>query len=556
MSKFFHLSLLLFLTTALNAQTILFQDNFDTGINAGWTITNGGGGTGLTWERTSGGFDVMQWLGGGATSGSYITPSTEYIIVKCEAGGQQSDETLESPTIPSSAYTTLSLAFDQVFDRSSNEVGYVEIITNGSSWQNLATFNAETGTFLPAVVSQPVQINNQVIDISAYKNDNMKIRFRYTGSSGHWWALDNIKVTGTVGLSAPTPDFNSSGTVGCMQEDTIRFNDLSVGSPTSWEWSFSPNTVSFVGGTNLNSQNPRVIFAQGGKYNVKLKSTNASGSDSITKVDFVTLDSVPIVFAGNNVTACSNNNGIIDVSGTISGSATSGYWTSLGGNFGANLSLNTTFIPDSNKVPGNITIVLSSDGGYCNPVSDSFIVTYIEEGKVDAGVNFEACASTGASLFGAFKNATGIVWSGGNGSFIPNNTTKNALYLPSESEKNDSTFVILRIESVGGCSDTKDSVIYTLLKTDSCLQLSTNDLLIDEHISIYPNPTSSVLNILDKAKLIKSFIIINTLGNIVFEKIITNTVTNFDISALSKGIYYMQLTTKEGAIINKKIILN
>jgi len=63
----------------------------------------------------------------------------------------------------------------------------------------------------------------------------------------------------------------------------VAYNDNSYrGTPTNWEWTFE-------GGTPATStlQNPSVSYANSGTYSVKLKVSNASGADSITKTNFI-----------------------------------------------------------------------------------------------------------------------------------------------------------------------------------------------------------------------------------------------------------------------------
>ncbi len=62
--------------------------------------------------------------------------------------------------------------------------------------------------------------------------------------------------------------------------DAITFEDVSTFSPNQWQWSFNPNTVTFVNGTNLNSQNPEVLFNSPGFYNVQLIATNPNGQNT------------------------------------------------------------------------------------------------------------------------------------------------------------------------------------------------------------------------------------------------------------------------------------
>jgi hypothetical protein len=63
----------------------------------------------------------------------------------------------------------------------------------------------------------------------------------------------------------------------------LPFTDLSTGNPTSWTWTFNPNTISYVAGTNTNSKNPRVVFDQEAVYDVTLRVANNIGADVLTR---------------------------------------------------------------------------------------------------------------------------------------------------------------------------------------------------------------------------------------------------------------------------------
>jgi len=84
----------------------------------------------------------------------------------------------------------------------------------------------------------------------------------------------------------PVAEFATSSTSPALNT-TVNFTDLSTNVPASWVWSFSPNTVTFVNGTNANSQNPQVMFNAVGQYTVSLMATNAYGSDSEIKTNFI-----------------------------------------------------------------------------------------------------------------------------------------------------------------------------------------------------------------------------------------------------------------------------
>lgn len=91
----------------------------------------------------------------------------------------------------------------------------------------------------------------------------------------------------TVNLSLPPEaDFIASD-LDPHVDDTVQFTDLSSHSPTAWNWTFSPATVTFESGTTANSQNPQVSFDVPGDYTVSLEASNAYGSSTETKNAYI-----------------------------------------------------------------------------------------------------------------------------------------------------------------------------------------------------------------------------------------------------------------------------
>ncbi len=87
-----------------------------------------------------------------------------------------------------------------------------------------------------------------------------------------------------------TADFSASSTSICNGGSLV-FTDASTPVPSSWNWTVSPNTYSFVGGTNASSQNPEIQFNAAGNYTITLIASNASGPDTITKSNYISVTS-------------------------------------------------------------------------------------------------------------------------------------------------------------------------------------------------------------------------------------------------------------------------
>jgi PKD repeat protein len=103
---------------------------------------------------------------------------------------------------------------------------------------------------------------------------------------------DYITVSSTA---IPEVYFIAGDSITCSGAE-IQFTDMSTNCPTGWLWEFDPSTVSYLNGTNQNSQNPEVVFDETGSYSVTLTVTNNAGSNDLTKVDYMQIGGIEIPF--------------------------------------------------------------------------------------------------------------------------------------------------------------------------------------------------------------------------------------------------------------------
>ncbi len=90
----------------------------------------------------------------------------------------------------------------------------------------------------------------------------------------------------------PVSDFSADNTTP-YTGSTVSFTDMSTNGPTSWNWSYTPSTITYINGTGSASQNPEVTFDIAGTYNVSLTATNAYGSDTETKTAYIVASTPP-----------------------------------------------------------------------------------------------------------------------------------------------------------------------------------------------------------------------------------------------------------------------
>jgi PKD repeat protein len=105
--------------------------------------------------------------------------------------------------------------------------------------------------------------------------------------------------------AAPAADFKASDTLippGC----SINFTDLSIGVPTSWQWTFEGGTP----GTS-NVKNPsNILYSNPGVFQVKLVISNTLGSDTVVKTGYISVNPTlqPIVaFSADKNVLCAGD---------------------------------------------------------------------------------------------------------------------------------------------------------------------------------------------------------------------------------------------------------
>jgi hypothetical protein len=217
-------------------------------------------------------------------------------------------------------------------------------------------------------------------------------------------------------------------------------------------------TVNLTGGATLPSM----------AFNLQLKNANGCFSDTIKGT--VTVDPASIVNAGPDQTVCDSDT--IYLSATLSGVATNMVWqknAAFGTFIGPDTQPNAKFVLNAaGKMLDSLSFgAMSNDPGsnVCQGGLDT-VKIYIQHGPtVEAGPNQTVCASSPTVTLAGSKGGTATVatWSGGAGTFLPNNTTLNATYTPTLGEITAGS-VKLKLttdDPDGICKAAVDSVIIT-----------------------------------------------------------------------------------------------
>jgi parallel beta-helix repeat protein len=210
----------------------------------------------------------------------------------------------------------------------------------------------------------------------------------------------------------PVANFSSNVTSGTVPL-SVGFTGKSTGTPTGWNWSFGD-------GTSSTQQNPVHTYSEAGNYTVTLTASNAAGSNTVTKADYVSAGQVtpaPVASFNSNITSGNAPLGVL-FTDTSTGLPTAWNW-----NFGDGVNSTEKNPAHTYSTQGNYTVELTvSNSAGRNTVTKT---EYISVGTtlLKPVVNFWGSKTSGtAPLTITFTDAstntpTAWDWSFGDGTY-------------------------------------------------------------------------------------------------------------------------------------------
>jgi PKD repeat protein len=209
----------------------------------------------------------------------------------------------------------------------------------------------------------------------------------------------------------PEADFTADSTT-VMATSTVQFTDLSTMSPSSWDWTFEGGTPG-----SSTEQNPAITYNTPGTYTVSLTATNINGSDTETKVDYITVTVLqpPVADFIASSTNISAGDSVTFTDLSIN-NPTSWDWTFAGGTPSTSTDQNPTV---TYNTPGTYTVTLTAANAvgsdtetkvdyiyvaekpYCDSQGTTFSMEWIERVQVADLDN-----TSGAAGYTDFTNIT------------------------------------------------------------------------------------------------------------------------------------------------------
>ncbi len=405
-------------------------------------------------------------------------------------------------------------------------------------------------------------VNDQIQNYCDYTDDACKNMFTagqrdrmqatLTAIRTNIWTYSNLIAVGCdTAYTAPSicsvvADFTVSKSYLC-QGSSISFTSICLNNPTNYLWSF-------VGGSIASStlEDPIVVYSTPGVFPVTLKVWNAGSADSITKSGYITVSTPPTGYPlGINE---GFENPVFPWSGmTIENPDTSITWerTTLASYQGTasvriNNLININYGQSDALVlpPYNFTTYLSTPflrfkWAYARSspsYSDELIVLVSK----DCGVNWQ-------QVF--YKNGSALVTGPTQTTeYIPDASTvwKSAnINLSAFSTQSNVLVKIVNVTDGGNCLYI-DNI--NMGDTD-LIWTGVYDQLVENEISIFPNPFSSTLTIRSDRQLNGSMVTVyNMIGQICFKQLL-NKGNQFQIQEnLPKGLYIVELKNEKNEL--------
>jgi len=369
-----------------------------------------------------------------------------------------------------------------------------------------------------------------------------------------------------VVVGAPVANF-SANTTNISVGGSVNFTDLSTGNPTSWAWVFNGGTPN-----SASVQNPaNIVYSAAGTFTVELTVTNGAGNDTETKTSYITVTAA----GGGGCDTLEN----FPTTGTptilLSGGAGGVGYVSGHNNY-QDIAKADKF---SQTVPANYQVTGALIGfgvATAANTTNTFDVTVWDDNGAAGAPSTELGTTT--ALYSTAANDATI----GNFTFVnfPTPVTINGpFYLGVEFDYANLGDTLAIVHTADGevnpgtsweqfstndwhaFSETPTSWGLNVAMAIFPIVCSPNSVNnpVQNGFVIYPNPTSGQLIIHNTNNNSESAVlnVMNSMGQVIMTKSYSKfNGTHFvDLSELSNGLYFVEITSGESRIINR-ILLN
>lgn len=406
--------------------------------------------------------------------------------------------------------------------------------------------NASSVGFLISQASQCLKNNNFIFNnISTTDNSSLKYFWQfgngdtstkrsptYTYSTPNVY---NVKLlvtangkcidsfsTNVAVIVSPKASFVINDSVQCLKNNQFVLNNTSQDA-NSFVWSLGDNTTS----TSINTNK---TYTNTGNYTIKLVAKTGICNDSLTKTVSVVASAASVGFTINQATQCLKNNNFVFINTSTPNNNTLKYiWQWGNGDTSSQRSPNYSY-----ATPNTYTVkLLVIANNKCVDTSTQTInvLTNPLIGNIVGNTNANIVNYFPYSV--PVQTNTNYNWSIQNGT-IQSGQNNNAISVLWTSKGTGKLGVLAT--NTNGCKDSASLNV-------SINNVGIQDVNINQELSIYPNPTKSIILISNTNNNLvgKNYTISNVIGQILLAGKLTTEETTVNLDALSSGIYLLSI---------------
>lgn len=347
------------------------------------------------------------------------------------------------------------------------------------------------------------------------------------------FGCEDIKTQSITITEAPVADFAISGS--CIGDPVSFTNNTSEpsGATTTYEWYFGED------GATSTTKDDSYIYNSVGEYEIILKAEADNGCGT-EKTTLVTFGEKPVVDFTLPAKACEGEDVFITNSSVVSTGSLTNTWDLGNGTSSANN-------PTANyTTAGTYTVSLTAESGIGCSASKTRDITINSIPNSD--FNFESAKTGDGRMTFTPIAPNGIgdyKWIYGDGSTSTETAQHNFVYTSSVG-----LFKVTLIINNDGC-------VSTTTKDVSINVLGVNNIA-EGKLKVYPNPTAGVVSVdVENNIQVSKLQVVDMLGKVVAAQNANSATStyNFDLTAQSAGIYFVQIHTANG-IYSKKITVS
>jgi gliding motility-associated-like protein len=279
-----------------------------------------------------------------------------------------------------------------------------------------------------------------------------------------WWYARMVKEKVEYLVSHPKVEAETrnkpgeiNDTLVCVNVQNFRLSgSLTNASGAQW---IGGNGVFNASRAGLNPEyTPTEEERKSGLVKLYLKSDALAKCPSATDSILIRFKKLPEAEAGDSLVLCETTK-VIKLNGIVK-NATGGIWSGGNGSFGDKNKITTTYTPSPAELKSNSFLLrlTSVNASPCPDVFDEVKIIYQQAPHIEVGLPISLCADKDSvQVSGSIMNATGLIWSGGMGSFSSNSIAQT-YYRFNPIEKSGTVRLTLEAKGLAPCGPVSDEI--------------------------------------------------------------------------------------------------